>query len=318
MAFDFDHAVTAPFRMQPGLRRLDPGEPQLTPAVGTIRDRSRHLLEKLAVLRAFPGEALCGTAGFDAGPALAALSAQAAREHPAQWAEGEAGRWRALALGWSVDASGGVRDDGGAWPEVGDCLAGLDPAWRRAALLALAFVEDFAIVDAASGCIPWLAVALPSGWTPREKVGRHFADIHAPVADNERVLAAADALMRLVGGDARWERFVWTVTPHPRLHALPRHLDPAGWQHVMDAEGLPARAWLRSERQTFIPVPGCAQAVFTIAVELQPLADTMIDAARAGRLHAAIASMSDAVVAYKGLGPIREPLLRWLDERAAP
>jgi hypothetical protein len=184
-------------------------------------------------------------------------------------------------------------------------------------LLALAFAEDFAIVDAAAGRVPWLAVALPSAWTPREKVGRTFADIHAPVADNRMLIAAGDALLRLVCSEPRWERFVWTVTPHPRLHALPRHLDPAGWQHAIDACSLPALAWFRSERQTFIPVPDREQAVFAIQVDVRPLAEIVDRPERAARLHAAIASMSDAVLAYRGLGPIREPLLRWLSTQAA-
>ena len=31
MPFDFEHAVTAPFRMQPGLRKLAEGSVQFTP-----------------------------------------------------------------------------------------------------------------------------------------------------------------------------------------------------------------------------------------------------------------------------------------------
>ena len=54
MPFDFDAAVSAPFRMQPGLRRLAPGTPQLTP----LAPGSRHQREKLAVLSAFPELAL--------------------------------------------------------------------------------------------------------------------------------------------------------------------------------------------------------------------------------------------------------------------
>ena len=53
-AFDFDAAVQAPFRMQPGMRRLAAGSPQLTP----LSPGSRHQREKLAVLCAFPGQAL--------------------------------------------------------------------------------------------------------------------------------------------------------------------------------------------------------------------------------------------------------------------
>jgi hypothetical protein len=311
MGFDFDAAVTAPFRMQPGLRRLAPGTPQLTP----IAPGSRHQREKLAVLSAFWPQALLQRAGFDAAPALDALNVHAAREHPHAW-RWDGRRAEAPALGTSVEG-GEVRQQApgrfGLGDEIARCLHGLPPAWRLAALLSLAFEEDFALVDARDATIPWFAVTLPSHWAPELKVGRHFAEVHAPVADNALLLRAADSLVQLVCGPEPWERFVWTVTDHPRLHAHPDRVDPSRWRDTPIE-----RAWFRSERQTFIPLPALRQAIFTIHVEVRPL-DAVVDApARAAALLAAIASMSEAVLAYRGLGAVREPLLRWLDGRARP
>jgi len=97
MSFDFDAAVSTPFRMQPGLRRLAPGARQLTPS----GPGSRHMREKLAVLSAFPSQALLLQPGFDAAPALDALASQAALEHPATLAwDGQ--RAAATLLGVSV------------------------------------------------------------------------------------------------------------------------------------------------------------------------------------------------------------------------
>jgi hypothetical protein len=286
MSFDFDAAVNAPFRMQPGLRRLEPGAKQLTPS----RPAGRHLREKLAVLSSYPSQALLAAPGFDAGPALQALTEQAAAEHP-----------DALRIG--------------ELPEVRDCIASLPPEWRRAGLLSLAFEEDFAIVDGANATIPWLAVALPSHWAPETKVGRPFAEVHAPVADNRLIVGAAGHLTKLVTGVERWERFVWTITRHPRLHAHPARLDPAPWPASADADTIAAIASWRTERQTFIPLPEHRQAVFTIHVQLQPLAEAMTPE-RAARVHDALASMSDAVLAYRGLAPVRDRLLDWLARRA--
>jgi hypothetical protein len=316
MSFDFDAAVQAPFRMQPGLRRLAPGSLQLTPAL----PGSRHQREKLAVLGAFAQEALCCAAGFDPTPALQALAAQAAAEHPAclQW-DGQA----AQAQGVRVAAGQVQRLNStahGAGEELARCLQALPPAWRLGGLLALVLEEDFAIVDAGGpgpATLPWLAVALPSHWAPREKCGLPFAAAHAPVADNTLLLRAAEGLMQLVtqaapGTEAaRWERFVWTVTPHPRLHALPAHVDPARWGAGFD----PARAWWRTERQSFIPVPGVAQAVFAINVQVQPLAAALAPT-QAARLHQALASMSPAVRAYRGLAEVQPALLHWLQGQA--
>ncbi|MBZ8139849.1 hypothetical protein CLD22_08045 [Rubrivivax gelatinosus] len=306
MSFDFDAAVTAPFRMQPGLRRLAPGARQLSP----LAPGSRHQREKLAVLSAFAGDALLQRPGFDAAPALQALCAHAAAEHPTAFA------WdgvRAQALLAGVAVAGAEVERLGrsrSGDAVQRCLQQLAPPWRLAGLLALAFAEDFAIVDGSDGSLPWLAVALPSNWAPEDKVGRSFAAAHTPVADNRLLLGAADALTALVTDGGARERFVWNVSPHPRLHAHPRRVDGAGWA-LTPVE----RAWWRTERQTFLPVPGRRQAVFTIEVQVQPLAEVLLVPGRAARLHAAIASMSPAVLTYRGLAPVHEALLAWLAAR---
>ncbi len=315
MSFDFEAAVIAPFRMQPGLRRLAAGATQLTP----LAPGSRHQREKLAVLSSFAHESLLALDHFDAGPALHALCTFAAAEHPDAWAwDGD----RALArqLGVAVHDGGKVEQlEGGSFglgDEVSRCLMQLAPDWRLAGLLCLAFAEDFAIVDGRDGSIPWLAVTLPSFWAPAEKVGLHFTQVHAPVADNALLLRAAGALIATITGPERWERFVWTITPHGRLHAHPDHVDPRRWAQIDPAQ-IVQQAWFRIERQTFIAVPAQHQAVFTINVDVQPLADVAGDPARAQALYDALATMSAAVLEYRGLAAVREPLLRALASRAA-
>ena len=319
MSFDFDAAVQAPHRMQPGLRRMAPDALQLTPAVEPHRGVSRHLREKLAVFWAFRDQALLCQPGFDAGPALALLATQAAAEHP-QAISLQDGQWQAPGLGWALDADLQPLAIGRDWPEVGSLLAEIAPPWRRAMLLSLALVEDFAILDAATGTLPWLAVALPSMWAPETKIGRHFMEVHAPVADNVALLAAAPQLIRLVTGPNRFERFAWTLTAHPRLHAHPQRLDPARWAPGLDDEQLAAQTWWRTERQTFIPLPARSgvgpQALFTLKVDVTPLARALQGPAQAARLHAALASMSAAVLAYRGLSTVQAGLLRWLARRA--
>jgi hypothetical protein len=311
MAFDLAAAVQVPFRMQPGLRRLADGEPHLTPA----RQGSRHQREKLAVLSHFAAQALCRDEAFDAEPALRAFCAQAAAEHPGHWQwDGDA----ATALGVRVPFSGSAVDAFGAvsfglGDEVARCLSGLPPAWRLVGLLALAFEDDLALVDGTTGRIPWLAVALPSHWAPEDKVGHPFTAVHAPVADNRLLLSAGPQLMQLVTAGERWERFVWTITGHPRLHAHPDRVDPQRWPATNDPDALVALAWWRTERQSFWPVPGLRQAVFTIRIGLAPLAQALTRADDLRRVREALATMSDAVLEYRGLTAVRQPLLAWLD-----
>jgi hypothetical protein len=227
-------------------------------------------------------------------------------------------RCEAPLLGWALE---GERVVGEGDPGIGALLAALPLHLRRSALVSLAFAEDFAVLDGESATLPWLAVCLPSHWAPEDKVGRGFAAVHAPVADGELLRAASASLAALVTGDERWERFVWTVTADPLLHQHPARSDvawpePAGDDEHANAESLVAVASLRSERQTFIPIAGARRAVFTIFIDSTPLADAVETADDARRLHDAIATMSQAVLAYRRLDRARDRLLAWLALRA--
>lgn len=333
MDFDFG-LVGAPFRMQPGLRRLEPGARFLTPAA----PNGRHLREKLAVLGRFPAQALCATADADVDGVLGAIAGEAARALDpivgqaagvlARLCGGRAGDAEpaftvaagkraaldcaAPRLGWSL-VDGDPRGDGD--PAIGAVLAALPRGDRAAALVSLAFEEDFALLDGTTTVVPWLAVCLPSRWAPEEKVGRPFAAIHGAVADSTALVAASDALVRLVTGGERWQRFVWTISPEPRLHQHPARGRTA-WPAAADADALVALASFRRERQTFLPIDGSRQAVFAIHVDSAPLTESIADADAAGRVHDAIATMSSAVLAYRGLDDARERLLDWLARRA--
>src|SRR5512133_2863610 len=129
MNFDISQ-VAVPFRMQPGLRRIDAAAVAPTP----LAPGGALWQEKAAVLRA--GQSRHAASGFDAAPALAAIAAQA-------------------------------------------------PGWDSATTpIELAFEEDFAVLDGATGTLPWLCVCVPSHWAPEDKLGLDFAAVHAPVADN--------------------------------------------------------------------------------------------------------------------------------------
>jgi hypothetical protein len=315
MGFDFS-LVSAPFRMQPGLRRVAPRAAQLTPS----EPGGRHLREKTAVIGSFAAQALPPVDDADEAAILCAVADEAERSCPGTFVvertAAGATRIDAPRLGWALDESG--RLGGAGDPALGALLAALPLALRPRALLSLAFVDDFAVIDGATATIPWLAVCLPSRWAPEKKIGRHFAEVHAPVADNEVLIAASASLARLVTGSDRWERFVWTISADSRLDQHPGR-GGVEWPGAAeaDADALVARASLRWERQTFVPIAGRSQAIFTIHVDSVPLADAVTSADAALRLHDAIASMSPAVLAYRRLDDARDRLLAWLSARAA-
>jgi hypothetical protein len=211
------------------------------------------------------------------------------------------------------------------------CVDGFDPQPALRAIAAqaareglvakgppeLAFEADFAVLEGQGGTLPWLSVCVPSHWAPEDKLGLPFASVHAPVADNQMLLAAGRQLVQLVTSGERFERFVWTVTPSGRFDQHPRRHARAPWPQETDPALFARQCFLRVERQTFFPVdevPG--QAVFTIRVMLQPLAEASSAPEDARRLHDALASMSEPVLAYKNLAPARDRLLAWLADRA--
>lgn len=330
--FDFDAAVSAPFRMQPGLRKLADGGRMLAPlGVG-----SQAFRQKLAVLQQDADAALLCETGFDALPAWRALALEGAAQCAGVLTVGDEGIDARL-LGWRVGWDGRLSPlghgsgaeagppspesctdvaGGGLHAAIGACLQGLPEAQRLPGLLSLALLEDFAIVDGASGTLQALAVCLPSHWAPEDKIGRSFAAVHGPVADNATLVAAGRHLMRLVCQPQRWERFVWNITAQGDHDMHPRRHPKTGWPE--DAKALIAGAFWRTEQQSFIPLPDRQQAVFTIHVDVQPLAVAIDRPERAAALHASLASMSPAVLEYRGLATARGPLLDWLARRMAP
>jgi hypothetical protein len=184
--------------------------------------------------------------------------------------------------------------------------------------LELAFEEDFALLDGDSGTLPWLCVCAPSHWAPEDKLGQSLAAVHAPVADNARLQAASHPLVALATGGGHWEREVWGLSPSPRHDQHPRRHARTAWPCAHDLDAFAAGCWLRTERQTFFPVgSGTRQAVFSIRVQLQPLVQAVDARAKAQRLHDSLASMSEAILAYKGLTAARPHLLQWLLMRCA-
>ena len=267
MDFDFKH-ISEPFRMHPGLSRLDTSVRHLT----QLNPASLLYREKSLVSRA--GAALHCETGFDPSDALLTISRHARMT--------------------GILAPSGLQRP-----------------------LELAFEEDLAVLDAATGTVPWMCVCVPSHWAPEDKLGKSLDEIHFPVADNAALAAAIPHLIGMVCNGGHWERFVWTITPSPRYDQHPRRQARQAWPVAGDPAQFAAHCYLRAERQTFLPVLDGqerpkAQAVFTIRVMLEPLMDVVHGSEQAKRLHDALQSMTATVLAYKNLTAARAPLLAWL------
>ena len=219
-----------------------------------------------------------------------------------------------VAAGWQPLALPGF--DAGPVEQTVRAVAGIGA--DKAGPLALLIEEDLAVLDGASGTLPWLAVCTPSHWAPEDKLGLHWSAVHAPVADNAALMAAQRQLIALSTNGQCWQRSVYTLASSPRYDQHPQRAPRLPWPTDSEGQSLAEHCWLRIERQGFFPVQGRpGQAVFSIRVQFERLDHSAREPARAARLHEWLASMSDAVAQYKGLSPIRARMLRYLAERAS-
>ena len=166
-------------------------------------------------------------------------------------------------------------------------------------------------MEAADAIAVYLNVSVPTGWCPDCACGRSFLDIHAPVPERHAFAASTRRRLaqNLFGVDRRTTvRFVWTVTPDPRLD---RRRCPRGVHHTVTTSWAGATtAWFRVERQVIVPLSD-ALGVFLIRVyrhDVRGLTATQRDV-----LRRSVAAMDPALAAYKGLAEHMSTIDRLLD-----
>ena len=265
--------VVSPFRMRPGLARLTP-TPEAPPSPLFVRDGLApvYAARKRAVLQSHHGLSHIGQAD----PAVLQAIAEA---YAAQTGVAIAPDARALAEGMQ---------------------------------------EDFVVLHDEPGDgfrARFLSVCFPSNWNPAEKLGLDFTAIHAPVADNALLQAGARGIVGMAFRQAPMLRHVWLLTPGGDLAQHPE-TRRARWEDALAAADAPGasgrlmdRVFFRVERQTTLPLPALGRGVFFIRVMVAPLTAVLaIAPGRAAGLAEALASMSEAVVAYRGMTAVRERL----------
>jgi dimethylamine monooxygenase subunit A len=282
-AADMPWTVASPFRMQPGLSRREGAGHALL-----LRDAQApaYARAKQTVLDHAPQRALAG----EPDPRVLSAVAEAAARETGQVLAPELG---ALTLGLQEDMVF-LHDE----PEPDDGVSGASMRVRA------------------------LSVCFPSKWRPDEKPGQDFAAIHAPVADNALLMAGARGIVDLAFRQASMLRHVWLLTPDPSLALYPDEPQRAAWAQAVERTRtgtgrLLDQAMFRVERQTTLPLPALGAGVFFIRVMVCPLSEVLsVAPGRAAELARALASMSEAVVTYRGMAEVRGRLLAELQTLA--
>lgn len=283
-----------------------------------------YLARKLELLEAHPQQ--CRVIGGEQGQMISGLRSVAgllANEHPQQCTVDDSGTVFP-SLGILLNRAGELEECGEPFDEqlrrrIVRHLAPLSPVERLADALALAVQEDLVLMAGppAGDTAQLLHVCFPSHWNPAERAAASFAQLHAPVPHNGRLLAGSRNLVGAMLGKGPFIRFVWSLTRTPQLDQNPARLQDHSFEvsgKSVTNDSLIDRLYFRSERQTTTPFSG--HALFTIRIYVAPLRQ-VLDGARAALLSSAICSMDDELLRYKGLAQIRDPLLRELDELAS-
>ena len=185
--------------------------------------------------------------------------------------------------------------------------------------LAMQVAEDVCLVRADGGR-DWLAAAhvcSPGHWSAERKAGLAFTAVHEPVPGMAAINRAAGAFVRRMVEGGPMVRFAWGFGTDDRLNHHPdppAGVDPVAWRgRQFEAGG--SALYVRVERQVTWGLPAVGAAVFTIRVSHWDGAAIRADPLKRALLRAAVAGLSDAAAAYKGVGESRAAVLAWLDEQ---
>jgi len=174
--------------------------------------------------------------------------------------------------------------------------------------------EDFAIISSNPAGDHWLSylhLCSPNHWAAQEKIGRHFAHVHAPVAGIEPINRRADVHVRtMIAAEEGLVRFAWGLGTDDVLNHHPSR-DAGTAARTFDPKH--PRAFVRVERQTIWGFPAVGAALFMIRtyfVDCAELKRSNLPMREA--LISAIESMPQSSIVYKGLEHWYRPLLTWL------
>jgi hypothetical protein len=115
------------------------------------------------------------------------------------------------------------------------------------------------------------AVAFPTDWHPKDKLGLPLAAMHAPIQGYaEQLASGVDHFMAKLKPGKIFGRCNWFISPTSELRWIADAPPEATFGHVT-AENAGETLFVRSERQTLRRLPETGAFLFTIGVYVAPL-----------------------------------------------
>ncbi|MCK0128604.1 DUF3445 domain-containing protein [Erythrobacter sp. F6033] len=133
------------------------------------------------------------------------------------------------------------------------------------------------------------AVAWPSDWYPKDKIGLPLRALHAPIAGYEEHLATGvDRFMDSLTPGAIYGRCNWFIAPTGERRWLAKRPPQEEFAHVTP-DNAGDTLFVRSERQTLRRLPETGAILFTIGIYVEPLG--ALSSANIAMLDGAIESL---------------------------
>lgn len=215
------------------------------------------------------------------------------------------------------------------WPEGVQLTPEADaPGRELAAMLgvlgalpkaALVHHEDMCLLTKASGDDQYrligAAVAWPSDWHPKDKIGLPLRALHAPIAGYEEQLATGvDRFMETLKPGAIYGRCNWFIAATRKRRWLASGDPKEQFAHVT-ADNAGETLFIRSERQTLRRLPQTGAILFTIGIYVEPL--HALTKANVAMLAQAVNLMLKGEGARRGCGAYANALIEYSHRKVA-
>lgn len=184
--------------------------------------------------------------------------------------------------------------------------------------------EDLVLVSASSDkskdWLSYLNVCSPTHWSPEEKLGQSFLQVHAPVPGIEKLLRSSSQLTEAMITKGPYVRFVWSFVTDTRLNhhpVAPTGEDPVWWKGRSFDQTKSEPFYFRAERQTTWGFPEFNTALFLIRISFFSATEIRADEKKKAQLLSALQSMTPESRAYKGVAHCFDQLCSWLNSTDA-
>ena len=180
--------------------------------------------------------------------------------------------------------------------------------------------EDMCLLTQSSPGEPYrligAAVAWPTDWHPKDKIGLPLRALHAPIAGYaEQLATGVDRFMATLTPGAIFGRCNWFIAPTGDMRWIAEGEPQAQFAHVT-AQNAGKTLFVRSERQTLRRLPETGAILFTIGVYVEPLGNLIPDNLKA--LATSVQSLLAGEGDRRGAPAYAEALVQFAKETASP